>query len=82
MARGAHRRGHRRVQGTPEIREEVRRAVDTLLEGTDEEVEPALKELWQLLDDYPGLRERFARLQVVADAVDFLKDRTNPRPLG
>lgn len=66
----------------PEIREEVRRAVDTLLEGTDEEVEPALKELWQLLDDYPGLRERFARLQVVADAVDFLKDRTNPRPLG
>ena len=66
----------------PEIREEVRRAVDTLLEGTDEEVEPALKELWQLLDDYPGLRERFARLQVVADAVDFLKERTNPRPTG
>ena len=62
-----------------EIREDVRRAVDTLLEGTDEEVEPALKELWQLLDDYPGLRERFARLQVVADAVDFVKDRTNPR---
>jgi len=27
---------------------------------------------------YPGLPERFARLQIVADAVDFLKDRTDP----
>jgi hypothetical protein len=63
----------------PEIREDVRRAVDTLLEGTDDEVEPALNELWNLLDDQPGLRERFARLQIVADAVDFLKQRTDPR---
>jgi hypothetical protein len=63
----------------PEIREDVRRAVDTLLEGNDDEVEPALNELWNLLDDQPGLRERFARLQIVADAVDFLKQRTDPR---
>lgn len=62
----------------PEIREDVRRAVDTLLEGSDDEVEPALNELWNLLDRDPGLRERFARLQVVADAVDFLKHRTDP----
>lgn len=62
----------------PEIREDVRRAVDTLLEGSDDEVEPALNELWNLLDDEPRLRERFARLQIVADAVDFLKHRTDP----
>jgi hypothetical protein len=56
-----------------EIRDEVRRLVDTLLDGHDVDVEPALAELWQLLDEYPGQRERFARLQVVADALDFLK---------
>jgi hypothetical protein len=61
-----------------EIREDVRRIVDTLLEGRDEEVEPALNELWQLLDGYPGLRERFARLQLVLDAVEFLKAGTDP----
>jgi hypothetical protein len=57
----------------PELRDDVRRAVDTLLEGNDADVEPALKELWDLLDEQPELRERFARLQVVADAIDFLK---------
>jgi hypothetical protein len=56
-----------------EIREDVRRAVDTLLEGADGEVEPALNRLWDLLDGRPDLRERFARLRVVADAIDFLK---------
>jgi hypothetical protein len=61
-----------------EIRDQVRRVVDTLLEGRDVEVEPALKELWQLLDDNPALRARFARLQVVADAIDFIKARTDP----
>ena len=63
----------------PELRDDVRRTIDTLVEGKDEQVEPALKELWNLLDDYPDLRERFARLQIVADAIDFLKERTNPR---
>jgi Zn-dependent protease with chaperone function len=53
-----------------EIRDDVRRLVDTLFEG---EVEPALSELWGLLDDHPPLRERFARLRIVADALDFLK---------
>jgi hypothetical protein len=61
-----------------ELRDDVRRAVDTLLEGGDDEVEPALNELWDLLEGQPDLRERFARLQVVADAIDFLKDRTDP----
>ena len=57
----------------PEIRDDVRRAVDTLFEGTDGEVEPALNELWDLLEGYPQLRERFARLRIVADALDFLR---------
>lgn len=58
-----------------EIRDDVRRAVDTLFEGTDGEVEPALNELWDLLDGHPQLRERFARLRIVADALDFLHSR-------
>jgi hypothetical protein len=70
------------VEVPVEIREDVRRAVDTLLEGRDEEVEPALNHLWDLLDGQPDLRERFARLQVVADAIDFVKDRTDPRTSG
>ena len=61
-----------------EIRDDVRRAVDTLIEGADGDVAPALKELWDLLDDHPQLREPFARLQIIADAVDFLKERTDP----
>lgn len=62
------------VAETPaEIRDDVRQLVDTLFEGGDGEVEPALNELWDLLGDYPGLRERFARLRIVADALDFLK---------
>lgn len=65
-----------------EIRDDVRRVVDTLLEGRDEEVEPALNKLWDLLEGRTDLRERFARLQVVADAIDFLKDRTDPRTSG
>jgi hypothetical protein len=56
----------------PDVRDEVRRLVDTLFEGADGEVEPALKELWDLLADHPALRERFARLRIVADALDFL----------
>jgi hypothetical protein len=63
-----------------EIREDVRRAVDTLLDGSDAEVEPALKSLWNLLEDHPELRARFARLQVVTDAVDFVKELSGPDP--
>src|SRR3954468_24114486 len=67
------------VPETPaEIRDDVRRLVDTLLEGGDGEVEPALKELWDLLADRPELRARFARLRIVGDAVDFKKNRTAP----
>jgi len=62
----------------PELRDDVHRAVETLIEGADGDVNPALQELWDLLDDHPQLRERFARLQVVADAIDFLKQRTDP----
>ena len=68
-----------------EVRDDVRRTVDTLFEGSDGEVEPALNELWDLLDGYPQQRERFARLRIVADALDFIKDRTDPantRPAG
>jgi hypothetical protein len=74
------------VAETPaEIRDDVRRAVDTLFEGSDTEVEPALNELWDLLDGYPQQRERFARLRIVADALDFVRNRTDPstaRPAG
>ena len=67
------------VAEVPEgIRDDVRRAVDTLFEGTDTEVEPALNELWDLLGGHPHLRERFARLRIVADALDFLKAGTDP----
>ena len=61
------------AEAPADIRDGVRRAIDTLLEGADGEVEPALKELWGLLDDYPKLRERFARLRIVADALDFVR---------
>jgi hypothetical protein len=56
-----------------DIRDDVRRCVDTLLEGADGEVEPALKELWDLLAEHAQLRERFARLRIVADALDFVR---------
>jgi len=61
------------AQVPTEIRDDVRRVVDTLFEGADGDVEPALNELWDLLADHPELRERFARLRIVADALDFLK---------
>jgi predicted RNA-binding Zn ribbon-like protein len=70
------------AEAPAEIRDDVRRAIDTLLEGRDVDVEPALKELWNLLDDRPELRARFARLRVVADAVDFIKHRTDPQTKG
>jgi hypothetical protein len=67
------------VAETPaEIRDDARRAVDTLFEGADRDVEPALNELWDLLTEHPHLRERFARLRIVADALDFVRNRTDP----
>ena len=62
------------VSEAPEaIRDDVRRAIDTLLEGADGEVAPALNELWDLLEGHPQLRERFARLRIVADALDYVR---------
>ena len=55
------------------IRLDVRRVVETLIEGPDEDVEGALDELWQLLEPYPDLRTDFFRLRVVDDAAEFLK---------
>jgi hypothetical protein len=44
-----------------------------LLEGRDEEVAGALEDLDALLEPHPELRDRFYRLRVVDDAVEFLK---------
>jgi hypothetical protein len=56
------------------IRADVSRAIEALIDGPDEEVEPALKNLWRLLAPYPELDERFNRLRIVDDAVEFLKN--------
>ena len=62
------------VDELPEVlRAQARRAVDTLLEGRDEEVAGALEDLDHLLEPHPELRDRFFRLRVVDDAVEFLK---------
>jgi molecular chaperone DnaK (HSP70) len=62
------------VEELPDVlREQVRRAVDTLLEGRDEEVAGALDDLDRALEPHPDLRDRFFRLRVVDDAVEFLK---------
>jgi molecular chaperone DnaK (HSP70) len=61
------------VEELPDVlREQARRAVDTLLEGRDEEVAGALEDLDQLLEPHPELRDQFFRLRVVDDAVEFL----------
>jgi len=61
------------VEELPDVlREQARRAVDTLLEGRDEEVAGALEDLDQLLEPHPQLRDRFFRFRVVDDAVEFL----------
>ena len=56
-----------------EIRDDVSRAIEALIDGPDEQVEPSLNELWRLLDPHPELRQRFARLRIVDDAVEFVK---------
>lgn len=64
----------RAVQEVPPwIRADVRRVVETLIEGPDEAVKPALEELERLLEVDPQLRDRFFRLRAVDDAVEFLK---------
>ena len=61
------------VEELPDVlRDQVRRAVETLLEGRDEEVPGALEDLDHLLEPHPEVRERFFRLRVVNDAVEFL----------
>jgi hypothetical protein len=55
------------------LRDRVRVAVETLIDGPDAEVESALEDLDHLLTPHPDLRERFWRLRVVDDAVEFLK---------
>jgi hypothetical protein len=62
------------VEELPDVlRDQVRRTVEKLIDGPDTEVEGALEELDQLLEPHPDLRERFFRLRVVDDAVEFLK---------
>jgi molecular chaperone DnaK (HSP70) len=61
------------VQELPDVlRDQVRKAVETLIDGRDEEVEGALAELDQTLKPHPELHERFFQLRVVDDAVEFL----------
>jgi hypothetical protein len=64
----------RAVQELPDVlRDRVRETVEKLIDGPDAEVENTLEELDQLLEPHPDLRERFFRLRVVDDAVEFLK---------
>jgi hypothetical protein len=64
----------RAVQELPDVlRDRVRETVEKLIDGPDAEVEKTLEELDQLLEPHPDLRERFFRLRVVDDAVEFLK---------
>ena len=57
----------------PWIRSDVRRVIETLIDGADTEVENALGELDRLLAIDPELQARFFRLRVVEDATEFLK---------
>jgi hypothetical protein len=64
----------RAVQELPDVlRDRVRDAVEKLIDGPDVEVEGALEDLDQLLEPHPDLHERFWRLRVIDDAVEFLK---------
>ena len=64
------------MQELPDVlREQVRLAVEKLIDGPDAEVEGALEDLDQLLEPHPDLRDRFFHLRVVDDAVEFLSSR-------
>jgi hypothetical protein len=60
-------------EASPWIRSDVSRVIETLIEGPDAEVKGAVQELERLLEVDPSLRDRFFRLRVVEDAVEFLK---------
>jgi predicted nucleic acid-binding Zn ribbon protein len=57
----------------PWIRSDVRRVIETLIDGADSEVKNAVEELHKLLETDPKLHDRFFQLRVVDDAVEFLK---------
>jgi hypothetical protein len=57
----------------PWLRSDVSRLIETLIDGPDAELQAALDELWRMLEVDPRLRERFWRLRIVDDAVEFLK---------
>lgn len=64
------------VDELPEaLRDQVRRAVETLIEGRDEDVKGALDDLDHALEPHPELRKRFSGLRVVDDARSFLGER-------
>ena len=61
------------VDELPEaLRNQVRRAVETLIEGRDEDVKGALDDLDHALKPHPDLHDRFYRLRAVDDARSFL----------
>jgi predicted RNA-binding Zn ribbon-like protein len=64
----------RAVEELPDVlRGRVREAIETLLEGRDEEVGAALEDLDVTLRPHPELHDRFFQLRVVDDAVEFLR---------
>ena len=60
-------------EAPPWIRSDVRRIVETLIEGPDDAIQGVIDELERLLETDPELRQRFFRLRIVDDAVEFLK---------
>lgn len=65
------------AEAPPQIRNDLTRVMETLLEGPDDELREALDELWSVLGPYPELKARIARLRVVDDAVAFLKTESD-----
>jgi hypothetical protein len=57
----------------PWIRSDVRRVIETLIEGPDSELKGAVEELERLLEIDPALRARFFSLRVVDESVELLK---------
>lgn len=57
----------------PWLRSDVSRLIESLIDGPDSALQDTLDELWRILEVDPKLRERFWRLRIVDDAVEFLK---------